>query len=137
MIIRGKSLQYKLNGRIFHCPMDVAMHYIGGKWKSTILMYLNTEQTLRFTELKKRMPDITEKTLSLQLKKLETDGLVSRKVFNTKPPLKVEYSLSSLGKTLRPVLNIVSGWGKHLAVKEGELIEMKSRKVVGKKKAAS
>ena len=135
MIIRGKSLQYKLNGRIFHFPMDVAMHYIGGKWKSTILMYLVIDTTLRFTDLKSRMPDITEKTLSLQLRALEADGLIRRKVSNQKPPFKVEYSLSPFGKTLTPALNRISNWGKNLAENEGELIEMNSRKVVRKRKA--
>jgi DNA-binding HxlR family transcriptional regulator len=63
------------------------------------------------------MPDVTERTLSLQLKTLEEDGVIQRKVYTTKPPLKVEYSLTPFGKTLIPLLEAIAAWGD-LAVEQ-------------------
>ena len=82
MIIKGKNVAYKLHGKIYHCAMDITMDYIGGKWKSVVLWYLKNG-THRFSELKKQMPDITEKMLSIQLRALEADGLIKRKVYGT------------------------------------------------------
>ena len=79
MIIKGKSVAYKLQGKLYHCAMDITMDYIGGKWKSVVLWYLKNG-THRFTELRKQIPDITEKMLSIQLRALEADGLIKRKV---------------------------------------------------------
>ena len=118
MIKNGKNVAYKFNGKTYHCPLDVTMDYIGGKWKSVILWYLKDE-TLRFAELKKIMPDITDKTLSLQLKALERSGLVRREVFGDKPPVRVEYSLTEFGKTLIPALNAASKWGRELGDQRG------------------
>lgn len=101
--------------------MDITMDYIGGKWKTVVLWYLRNE-TLRFAELKKRIPDMTEKMLSLQLRALEADGLVQRQVHGTKPPIKVEYSLTEFGKTLVPVLEAIAKWGRDLGETEGEMI---------------
>ena len=67
MIIQNKEVLIDLYGETFHCALDVTMSYIGGKWKSVILWYLRNK-TMRFSELKKQIPDITEKMLSLQLK---------------------------------------------------------------------
>ena len=66
---------------------------------------------LRYNELRKKMPTVTERTLSLQLKTLEEDGVINRKVYTTKPPLKVEYSLTTLGKTLIPLVESIAQWG--------------------------
>lgn len=73
MVINGKEYVYELEGQNFHCAMDVTMHFIGGKWKTVVLWYLKNG-TMRFGEIKKRIPDITEKMLSIQLKALEEDG---------------------------------------------------------------
>ena len=78
MIIKGKNLAYRIQGKTYHCAMDITMDYIGGKWKSVVLWYLKKEK-LRFTELKRHIPDITEKMLSIQLKSLETAGLINQK----------------------------------------------------------
>jgi len=98
----------------FHCPMDVAMTFIGGKWKVVVLWYL-IEEERRFSELKKLVPGITEKMLSLQLKSLEADGIIKRTVYTSKPPLKVEYSFTEFGKSLIPVLKAIGDWGYHTA----------------------
>jgi len=100
----------------FHCGMDVAMHHLGGKWKTVVLYYL-IEDKKRFNEIKKLVPNITEKMLSIQLKSLEEDGIIKKEVFNIKPPLKVEYSLTDFGKTLIPLLESLVDWG-HFVVKE-------------------
>ena len=69
------------------------------------------EGPLRYSELRKKMIAVTERTLSLQLQKLEEDKLIRRKVYTSKPPLKVEYSLTDFGKTLIPLLNAIAEWG--------------------------
>ncbi|EPR68308.1 Transcriptional regulator, HxlR family [Cyclobacterium qasimii M12-11B] len=86
------------------------MGLIGGKWKTVILFHLRND-TLRYNELRKEMPTVTERTLSLQLKTLEEDGIIKRKVYTSKPPLKVEYSLTDFGKTLIPVVQSIADWG--------------------------
>lgn len=89
------------------------MGIIGGKWKTVILYYLK-KNTLRYNELRKKMPTVTERTLSLQLKTLEKDGIIKRKVYASKPPLKVEYSLTEFGKTLIPVIQAIVDWGNYV-----------------------
>lgn len=64
MIIEGRNVAFHLKGKTYHCAIDITMHYIGGKWKTVVLWYLKNK-TLRFAELKKHIPDITEKMLSL------------------------------------------------------------------------
>lgn len=123
MIIKGKNVAYKLQGKVYHCAMDITMDYIGGKWKSVVLWYLKNG-THRFVELKKLIPDITEKMLSIQLRALEKDGLIKRKVYGQKPPVRVEYSLTEFGATLIPALNAIAKWGRGLGESEGELIDI-------------
>ncbi|MBK6903154.1 MAG: helix-turn-helix transcriptional regulator [Saprospirales bacterium] len=122
MIVDGKEYAFLLHGKTFHCAMDVTMGYIGGKWKTVVLWYLRNK-TLRFGELKKQIPDITEKMLSLQLKSLEEDGVVMRRVF-PEVPLRVEYSLTDFGKTLVPVLEAIANWGRTLGQTEGRMVEV-------------
>ncbi|WP_103863532.1 helix-turn-helix domain-containing protein [Aquimarina sp. I32.4] len=100
----------KFKGKEYPCCTSLTMGVIGGKWKTVILFYL-IEGTLRYNELRKKMPNVTERTLSLQLKKLEEDEIIKRKVYRSKPPLKVEYSLTELGKTLIPVIQSIANWG--------------------------
>lgn len=104
---------HSINGKEYPCCTSVTMGIIGGKWKTVILVYL-IEKPLRYNELRKKMEGVTERTLSLQLKKLEEDGIVQRKVFIKKPPLKVEYSLTDFGKTLIPLLNAIAEWGDYV-----------------------
>jgi DNA-binding HxlR family transcriptional regulator len=102
------SIKYK--GKTYPCTVSLTMDLIGGKWKAVILYHLK-DQEKRYNELRKEMHAITEMTLSLQLKQLEKDLLVSRKVYGKKPPIKVVYSLTDFGKTLLPVLQAITNWG--------------------------
>jgi DNA-binding HxlR family transcriptional regulator len=122
MIIKGKNVSYKLHDKIYHCAMDITMDYIGGKWKSVVLWYLRHGK-LRFAEIKKLIPDITEKMLSIQLRALEDDGIIKREVFGEKPPIRVEYSLTDFGKTLVPALEAIASWGRNLGETQGEIID--------------
>ncbi|EMR03250.1 winged helix-turn-helix transcriptional regulator [Cesiribacter andamanensis] len=126
MLIQDKEYVFIIDGVKHHCALDVTMSYIGGKWKTVVLWYLRN-RTYRFGELKKQIPDITEKMLSLQLKALEDDGLVRREVF-AEVPLRVEYSLTDFGKTLVPVLTAIAGWGRQLAESRGTLVEVEKGK---------
>ncbi|MFV9551093.1 winged helix-turn-helix transcriptional regulator [Algibacter sp. PT7-4] len=101
---------YKFKNKEYPCCASLTMGVIGGKWKTVILYHLMSG-TLRYSELRKEMPTVTERTLSLQLKTLEEDGIIKRKVYTTKPPLKVEYSLTNFGKTLIPVVQSIANWG--------------------------
>ncbi len=89
--------------------MELTIDLIGGKWKSLILWRLiNT--TLRFSELRNLIPQATAKMLTQQLRDLENNGLIFRKVYPVVPP-KVEYSLTEWGQTVIPILNIMCSWG--------------------------
>ena len=101
---------YKFKGKEYPCCTSLTMGIIGGKWKTVILFHL-IKKTLRYNELRKEMPTVTERTLSLQLKTLEEDGIIKRKVYTSKPPLKVEYSLTDFGKTLIPLIQSIADWG--------------------------
>ncbi|MEK6493356.1 winged helix-turn-helix transcriptional regulator [Myroides odoratimimus] len=103
---------YSIDNKEYPCSTSVAMRFIGGKWKAAILIHLIEKK--RYSELRKGMPNITERTLSLQLKELEADGIVVRTVYTSKPPLKVEYELSDFGKSLIPLLRAISDVGKEI-----------------------
>ncbi|WP_298152631.1 helix-turn-helix domain-containing protein [Flavobacterium sp.] len=114
---------YRIGDTLYPCTTSITMGYIGGKWKMVILFHLK-EQTRRYNELRKLMPVVTERTLSLQLKQLEEDGVVRRVVYTGKPPLRVEYSLTDFGKTLIPVLDALAGWGRLVAKERGEVVRI-------------
>jgi len=92
------------------CPVEATVSLIGGKWKCVILWHLHTEGTLRFSELRRRIPGVTQRTMTNQLRELEADGLVHREVYPQVPP-KVEYSLTRMGRGLGPVLMALKAWG--------------------------
>ncbi|PIT42968.1 transcriptional regulator [Snodgrassella alvi] len=98
-------------GKRYHCNISLAMNLIGGKWKGVILYYLRN-QPKRFSELRKNMPDITEMTLSLQLKQLEKDELITRTVKGDKPPVQVSYALTNKGHLLSPILMSLCNWAE-------------------------
>ncbi len=90
------------------CPVEAALEIIGGKWKGVVLFHL-LDGTLRFNELHRAVGDVTQRILTKQLRELEADGLVARKVYPVVPP-KVEYSLTEKGHSLGPILNALRDW---------------------------
>lgn len=104
---------YCIDDKLYPCSTSLTMKYIGGKWKAVILIHLIEKK--RYNELRKELPMVTERTISLQLKELEEDGLVKRTVHTSKPPLKVDYELTDFGKTLIPLLKAIAQWGKETA----------------------
>ncbi|MFC3831217.1 MULTISPECIES: winged helix-turn-helix transcriptional regulator [Niastella] len=111
----------KVNNKLYPCTVSLVMDLVGGKWKAVILYHLK-DTNKRYGELRKEMPGVTERTLSLQLKQLEEDGLISRQVFGKKPPVKVVYSLTEFGKSFSPVLHAIIGWGDQIAAQKGEFV---------------
>lgn len=95
----------------YHCPIEVTLDLIGGKYKALILWHL-IEKTLRFSEIRNLIPQATPKMLTQQLRLLEEDGLVHREVYPVVPP-KVEYSLTDFGKTIIPILDTMCNWGSN------------------------
>lgn len=93
-----------------NCPVEAALDLIGGKWKSIILFRV-LEETRRFNELRRLMPGLTQRMLTNQLRELEQDGLIARKVYAEVPP-KVEYSMTEFGRTLEPVLLALKQWAE-------------------------
>ena len=92
------------------CAVEATLDLIDGKWKGVILFHLQGG-TQRFGELRKRMPGITQRMLTKQLRALEDDRLVIRKVYAEVPP-RVEYTLSEIGESLRPVIETLRAWGE-------------------------
>ncbi len=111
----------KLKGKTYPCTVSLTMDLVGGKWKAVILYHLK-DQPKRYSELHKEMPSVTEMTLSLQLKQLEKDGLISRKVYGKKPPIKVVYSLTDFGKSFIPILEAITEWGNQVVSEKGEFV---------------
>lgn len=94
---------------VAECPVETAMILIGNKWKIFVLREL-LDGTKRFNELQRSINGISQKVLTQNLRAMEKDGLVNRKVFAEVPP-RVEYRLSELGDTLRPVIGVLGTWG--------------------------
>jgi DNA-binding HxlR family transcriptional regulator len=91
------------------CPAEHTLGVIGGKWK-VVILYRLFDGPRRFSELRRAMPGVTQKVLTQQLREMEGDGLVTRKVFAQVPP-KVEYALTPLGRSLRPIVDAMCRWG--------------------------
>ncbi|MCA9641275.1 MAG: helix-turn-helix transcriptional regulator [Polyangiaceae bacterium] len=92
------------------CAVETALGVIGGRWKGVVLFKL-LAGALRFSELRRELPDCSQRMLTLQLRELEEDGLLTRTVFAEVPP-RVEYELTDLGKALRPMLQDLRAWGE-------------------------
>ncbi len=92
-----------------HCPVSVSIDVIGGKWK-VIILYQLRGGTLRFGELKRQIPKISQKMLTQQLRELEANKLITRKVYAEVPP-KVEYTSTELAEKLNPALDLLCEWG--------------------------
>lgn len=95
--------------RDFPCPVELTLSAIQGKWKVLILWHLRKE-TLRYSEVKRRLPKVTHKMLAQQLRELQADGFIHREVYPVVPP-KTEYSLTEVGRSLVPVLTAMQRWG--------------------------
>ncbi len=122
MSLKCESELYSFNKKLYACGTSITMDLIGGKWKSLILYHL-IDGTKRYSEIRKKLPVATERTLSLQLKQLESDGIIKRKVYTSKPPLKVEYSLTKFGESLTPLLKLLADWGNNLAADKAEIVK--------------
>ncbi len=94
----------------YNCPVEATLDVIGGKWKAIILFHL-LPGPKRFSDLRRLLPTVTQRMLTLQLRELEEDGIVHREIYQQIPP-KVEYSLTKFGKTLEPILLPMLKWGE-------------------------
>lgn len=104
------------------CPIEHTVNLIGHKWKVLILRNLFHHGTQRFNELHREIKGISQKMLTQQLRQLESDGIIVRVVYPEVPP-KVEYSLTTLGESLKPILDEMNTWGlKHLNEQESPTI---------------
>lgn len=100
----------EINEDTYPCPVEVTVDVIGGKWKGLILYHL-ISGTKRFNELRRLLPKTTQRMLTLQLRELEKDGVIHREIYHEIPP-KVEYSLTNLGETLKPIIFLMRDWGE-------------------------
>lgn len=103
--------QSAVTGLDYRCPVEATLDVIGGKWKVVILYHLTNDGTHRFAILRRKIPGVSERMLTQQLRELEDDGIVHREVYTEVPP-KVKYSLTEYGKTLRPITEVMCKWGK-------------------------
>lgn len=103
--------QNKVSCSNYRCEIELTLEVISGKWKALILWHLGQEDVIRFNEFRRRIPEISQKMLTQQLRRLEEVGLVNRKIYNQVPPM-VEYSLSNYGQELIPILDAMDQWGK-------------------------
>ncbi len=93
------------------CPIERVISVFGGKWKPAILFHLEQEGTLRFSELRRLIPEVSQRMLTQQLRDLERDGLVKREHFPEIPP-RVEYSATEIAQSLAPVAQAIEKWGR-------------------------
>lgn len=103
-------METQFNHRDLFCPTETALGVLGGKWKGMILWCL-CQRTMRFGELQKTIPGVTQRMLTKQLRELEDYDIIIRKIYPQVPP-KVEYSLSDHGKALRPILEQLEAWSQ-------------------------
>jgi DNA-binding HxlR family transcriptional regulator len=108
-----------------HCPIEIALEVIGGMWKVIVVRELLTG-TKRYSELHRGLKHATHKMLAQQLRQLEADGVVDRKVYPQVPP-KVEYSLTALGRQLAPLLDSMNGWGARVIARRAGLSAGRTR----------
>lgn len=122
----------KLTGNFPGCPVESTLSFLDGKWKGVILYHLLEQGTLRFNELRRRIPSVTQRMLTKQLRELEDAGLLQRTVFPVVPP-RVDYTLTPLGLSLEPVVTALRAWGhEHVICENGQKYV-----VMPKEKAAS
>lgn len=98
------------NLRTFNCNMELTLDIIGGKWKPIIIYHVGNSPKMRYGELKRLIPHISERVLSRELRELENRGILNREEFREKI-LRVEYSLTDIGQEVLPLLNALTLWG--------------------------
>lgn len=106
----------RINNCHYGCAVEAALDVIGNKWKGVILFHL-LDGTKRFNELRRLIPSVTQRMLTLQLRELEKDEVIARKVYPQVPP-KVEYSLTKTGQSLKPIIFALREWGAQMMRKE-------------------
>jgi DNA-binding HxlR family transcriptional regulator len=109
---------FTYKGKVYYNPVEFAMDQIGGTWKMPILWRLKNGRKMRYSELHKDIPHITQKMLSTQLKELELDGFIAKEIFPTVPP-KTEYSLTAKGKRAIAIITIIRDYGLELMNEKG------------------
>lgn len=110
------------------CRVEDALDIIVGKWKPIVLLQLLKHGTMRFNELKREMPEITQKMLTKQLRELEAEDIVKRVVYPQVPP-KVEYSITEYGLTLEPILNDMHDWGTNHTLHKQKINQQRMEEV--------
>ncbi len=111
------------NSKTYSCPVEVTLGVIGGKWKSVILYHLIKGRVIRFGEFRRLLPKATAQMLTAQLRELEADGVVHRRVYPQVPP-KVEYSLTPFGESLAPIIRAMTHWGVAYSTDSGKRISL-------------
>ncbi|HLR79739.1 MAG TPA: helix-turn-helix domain-containing protein [Bacillota bacterium] len=106
-----EEIKEKIQNGDFHCEKELTLSILSGKWKIVIIWHLGMEGPHRFSDLQRLFPKISHKVLSSQLHELMEDGIIDREVFPEIPP-KVEYSMTELGMTLMPIVEMMYEWGK-------------------------
>ena len=101
-----------------NCPIRDVLSRLGDKWSMLVLVTLNANGTMRFCDVHKAIADISQRMLTVTLRTLEADGLISRKVYAEVPP-RVEYSLTDLGRSLKPILDSMWAWGEGYQKQQG------------------
>ncbi len=99
------------------CPVTATMQVLGGKWKAILINAIYLTSPARFGELKRSVKGITQSMLTQQLRELEDDGLISRKIYAEIPP-RVEYTLTEFGLTLSPIMQSMAKWGEEYRMKK-------------------
>ena len=117
---------FKYKGKIYYNPVQLVMEQIGGTWKAPILWRLK-DNTMRYGELRKDIPHISDKMLTTQLRQLEEDGYIDRKVYPVVPP-KTEYSLTSKGKEILNLITIIRDYGLKM-IGTTEIVKSKKVKI--------
>jgi DNA-binding HxlR family transcriptional regulator len=114
----------KLTNTFPGCPVESTLSFIDGKWKGVILYHLMSEGVLRFNELRRRLPSVTPRMLTRQLRELEEAALLSRTVFPVVPP-RVDYALTPRGESLKPVIMALKAWGDENVLCDGDSMTLK------------
>lgn len=127
----------KMTNNFPGCPVETTLSFIDGKWKGVILYHLLTDGTLRFSELRRRLQAVTQRMLTKQLRELEEQGLVTRTVYPVVPP-RVDYALTPLGQSLRPVIMILEQWGnRYVECSDGKRQVLHPEDMAGKVASAA